>query len=219
MLLIGALAACTDATQTRSIHSSVEAFASDDRLGPNDRVFVMTAAAPGTETLEQRSWIALVGRQFEQRGIAVTRNLQDATAIATVGFRIDSGRDVAVTFQEPQWGVVGYTTTRVTTVPQRVGPGSALTGTTTTTPQFGVTGYRTQQRTEQRFRRQGVFAIARPVPEGARPVPIFEARLSSEGWCGLLSALAPYMAEALFATYPAGGARRVSIPQPADWSC
>lgn len=208
-----ALVVLTLAGCARSIQSQVEAFSAGQGLRPSDRVWVLPAVEPGRETLEHRAWVERASAEFARRGVTVARSPDEATAIAVVGFAIDAGRDVTSTFAIPQWGVTGYSPATTFGTMNRVGNTTTFNATTTATPQFGVTGYMPGSRTDRVFQRRAVLVISRRA-DGGQLQTLFESRVSSEGSCGALSAVTPALIEALFATYPAGGVRRVS----SDWN-
>lgn len=204
VLAVGLLAGCS----ASSISSQVEAFSAGAVLRPSDRVLVVPAVEAGRESIEHQGWIRMAEAEFARRGIPTTRSQSDATAIAAVGLAIDTGRDVTSTFAIPQFGVTGYSPANTFGTVNRVGNVSTFNATTTAIPQYGVTGFVPGSRTDRVFQRHAVLVIQRRVPAGA-PQTIFESRAASEGSCGMLSAVAPQLVEALFATYPEGGARRV----------
>lgn len=204
-LVVLSLAGCT----ARSIQSQVEAFSADQGLRPSDRVWVLPAVEPGRETLEHRTWVQRASAEFTRRGVTVARSPEEATAVAVVGLAIDAGRDVTSTFAIPQWGVTGYSPATTFGTMNRVGNTTTFNATTTAIPQYGVTGFVPGSRTDRVFQRRAVLVISRRT-DGAQLQTVFESRVTSEGSCGALSVVTPALMEALFATYPAGGVRRVS---------
>jgi hypothetical protein len=197
-----------------TVSSQVQSFASADRIGPQDRVFVVSSVPAEQQTLEHQNWISLTRQELQKRGIPTTSNQNEATAIAVVGMAIDQGRNVTRTFAIPQYGVTGYSGSQTFGTVNRVGPMATVNATTTYTPQYGVTGYRTGVQTDRLFGRIAILMIGRPTPAGRPPNLLFESRVQSEGECASLGALAPVLVEALFATFPQGGARRVEAPTP-----
>jgi hypothetical protein len=198
------LAACANSR----IESQVEAFTSGDAIRPGDRVAVVPAVEPARATLEHRTWVAAAQAEFRKRGFALASSPADADVVAVVGVAIDTGRDVTRSFAVPQFGVVGYGAANTFGTVNRVGTMATVNATTTYTPQYGVTGYVPGSRTERVFRRYAILGVFRR--DRGTSQPVFESRVYSEGSCGLLSAVAPTLIEALFATFPAGGTRRVA---------
>lgn len=211
VLLAGVVSGCT--ARASRMNSSVEAFAANDAIRPTDRVIVLPAVEPGRETLEHGIWVRLAEEHLSRRGIAVTRSPEEATLFAAVGLGMDSGRDVTSTFAVPQWGVTGYSGANTVGTVNRFGNTASINTTTTYNPQYGVTGYQTGARTDRVFRRARTLVIAR-TSNGNAPQPIFQSRVISEGGCGVLSVLTPNLVDALFATFPSGGTRRVTTDLP-----
>jgi hypothetical protein len=204
------LTACTSRVEV-----SVEAFAPPPVITRGERILVLPAVTPEQQTLEHQTWVSLAEAELTRKGFTVTRSMAEATLAAGIGIRIDDGRDVVSTFSIPQWGVVGYSGANTSATVNRVGGFSTVNANTTFTPQYGVTGFQSGSRTDRVFRRAGSLTVLRV--SGGRPFPtLFESRVRSEGSCGTLSAVAPNLIEALFATFPEGGTRRVSSPLAAD---
>lgn len=208
-----ALSACTllMGCNPPRITTNVQAFSTPDRLNTSDRVFVAPLRAEDSQSLEAQTYVRLANEEFTKRGFTVVENLADATAIALLGIVIDGGRNESRTYAIPQFGVTGYSGSNTTGTVSRFGNMSTVQATTSYTPQYGVTGYSTGVMTSRVFNRVAMLIISRPVNRG-EVRRIFESRGTSEGSCGNLSAIAPTIIQSLFATFPDGGPRNVTVP-------
>lgn len=79
-------------------------------------------------------------------------------------------------------------------------------------PQYVVTGTSTQVTRDTMYRRVMTLGISER-SDGGRKV-VFEGRLRSNGSCGSLTKVAPYLVKGMFEKFPAGGTGEAVVPSP-----
>lgn len=128
---------------------------------------------------------ACIARALAERGWREAA-ADEARHVLRVSWGISAPEEYEVTHQEPVFGQTGETTTYQT--------GYTATGygvTATTTPEYGITHYRTTTTTEVRFQRQlslRAFALASGGTE-----PLWETRITSSGSSGDLREVLPVL--------------------------
>ena len=213
MPLLLLLGACDLSPETPPLLvSRVQSFGAAP-LGPGERVLVVAGLPPEAQGLESQSWVREAEAQMLLRGLQLAASPAEATLFAAISLWMDEGREVAETRSVPVIGVTGTAFSQTTGQAQSFGGMTSLQTQTTSLPSYGVIGQRDRTITTTRFRRGGLLLLARPTPSGP-PRPIFEARLASEGPCGMLGLLAPGLVGALFHHFPQGGSGLVETPFP-----
>lgn len=162
-----------------------------------------TYAFAPTKTQEQDLEYLSYQDQFRERLTKLGwREAQAAEAELTVtfDFYIDNGQ--VRTYEIPVFGQTGVSGSWTT---GQVSSYGGFSGTTTYTPSFGVTGYRSVSETYF-TRRLMVVMFGRTSP-GERPVPVYQGSAVSLGSTGYLSPLMPFMLSAIFSEFPGENGR------------
>ncbi len=122
-------------------------------------------------------------------------SVEEAEVALTFDFYIDDGQ--VRTYEIPVFGQTGVSGSSTTGHMTSYGGFSA---TTTYTPTFGVTGYRTVSRTY--FTRRLMIVMFDRTSRGERPVPVYQASAVSQGSTAYLSPVMPFMLSAVFSEFP-----------------
>lgn len=215
--LLAALAACVTDGTTR-LAATVEAASKLQPVDAGKPIAVRVTNAKGERSLLLDQLAPPIRAELAARGFTVVDDESKARLLALATFAIDGGRRVLSTYDVPQWGITGYTATTTPgyVSPYYTGPGSVMPGTTYLTPQYGVTGSRAEISESTVFARIMTLGISERRDGGLQPV--FEGRLRSEGSCGNLTKVAPFLVKSMFDKFPAGGAGEVVTPTP-DLDC
>jgi hypothetical protein len=170
-------------------------------------VAVKVTDAKGETTLLLDSLAPLIANELAARGFTIVEDAATADFVALATFSIDEGREVYSTYQVPQYGITGYSSSNA------YGYVNRNTGTVSAysynRPQYGVTGTSTQVTRDTVYRRVMTLGISER-SDGGRKV-VFEGRLRSNGGCGSLTKVAPYLVKGMSRSF-----RPVVL---AKWSC
>jgi hypothetical protein len=98
-LILAALSGCARS----EITTRVQSFASADRLGSTDKVFVLFGGSSQSASLEEASYVNLVRTEFGKKGINTVDTIENATALAALTLSIDSGRDQVAAYDLRMW--------------------------------------------------------------------------------------------------------------------
>lgn len=120
--------------------SQVQAFSSTDAPEPPERVFIFPAVKPGSETLENQTWVRMAEEEFRVRGFVPVKDPRQADLYAGVFLAMNGARDITQSYAVAEWGVTGYSGGYTTGTIQGFGSMATYQGNTTLTPTYGITG-------------------------------------------------------------------------------
>lgn len=167
--------------------------------------------------LEYETYAGYISQQLSKYNYILVPTSK-ASVIVQFDYSIDSGR--TVTGSAPTWGQTGvsssstYTTGNVYGTVNTYGnygtysgSGSAIS-TTTYTPTYGVTGYRTVSATH--YTRE---LFVKMLDKKTQKI-IYNARVDSRGQSNQISAVMPYLVKSLFQEFPgkSGTSKTVTLP-------
>lgn len=207
MLAVLALGACT------RVRSDVTAFHTMPSTGAG-ATFVLVPYKDQQGSLEWRQYGALVSQQLQARGYREVQTVPAADFAVFLAYGIDDGKTTVSSM--PIWGQTGGGTSLSTgsvygnygTTPYS----GTYTGTTYTTPTYGVTGYvPVKETTYTRVFLVDMVDVKQSTAQNL--VKRYEAKAKSAGSGGNLNQVAPYMIEAIFKDFPgkSGETRQVNV--------
>lgn len=209
-LLVLAAAAVASGCIGPQVHATSQSF---HRLPPKSQPTYAFAPLPEQEgTLEYGAYEDLVRAKLAEHGWTEVPR-ESADVVVVFQYYIDNGQPRMVTV--PTWGQTGVSGSRTTGTVTSYGGMSTYSGTTTYTPTYGVTGY-VPVTTTVFTRRLDLYVFQRPQDAAAKPRPVYEGKVLSQGSTGILSSIMPYMVRALFEEFPgeSGGVRNVEYYAP-----
>jgi hypothetical protein len=171
------------------------------------------------DSLEFQAYAARVEQKLVQRGYAIAPSGARPTHILFMDYGIDDGRTETSSYSVPQFGVTGYSgaTTRGTV--SRVGSTSYVNATTTGTPIYGVTGYQSGTTSATVFRRFVNADVVQLDKSSDTHKKVYEGRLKSEGTCGNLPLVMPYLIDLLLSEFPGQTGQAGKRQVPWDGKC
>lgn len=201
--LCSLLAACGT-----SIVASVEHFSDGFSTSPSNIYMVRAIPSVGDEpTLEERSYASALTEQMSKGGHKVTSNPAEATHTVFFGIHISRPNTTTSVVAAPVYGMVPSGTSFTS----GYASGNAFSGTTTQMQTFGVRGYVPTTVTQTTYMRVGTAVIFLASGPNTRR-PISQIRARSEGNCGVLSIVAPYVARAIVERLGKPGSDIIQIP-------
>ena len=209
LLLVALLPACA----TTRVETTATTF-----HGPGHEargtIVVRAADQALDRTLEFRAYRPKVEARLAAAGYQVVE--ADADYVALVAYGVDTGQTALVTvpIYGQTSGGTGYSFGTLT------GPGGPTTfsGTTYTTPSYGVVGATTQAVTVY-TRSIGIDIVDAPSLGSGEPRKRYEMRGRSVGRCGTIGEVLAPMLEAMFADFPGENGRGRTVRVPADVDC
>lgn len=188
-----AAAACTGTRPNTEIRSSVESYS---EISAIDGATV--AVVPGRDDLEGSLQFKAMAALLEQRlatlGLSVVPAEAGADYLAVFDYAIDDGEAVSRTDTVPRYGFTPFY------APYIYG---AHFHRAWHEPRFGVIGYTTRERRWREFGRGASVRLidqTRSAPD--EPMAVYEASVASTGTCGRISAVMPYLLDAMLAEFP-----------------
>ncbi len=157
-------------------------------------------------SLEHKYYEQTIKREFNARGFREVP-LEQADTVIFFSYGIDSGKEVVESY--PIIGQTGVSSSQTFGTLQSSGNYGTYSGTTTYTPTYGVVGAGTTSRTEYaRFLKVDILDKKALIENKVRK--LYEAKVTSRGSLGELSAVLPTMVKALFEEFPgkSGSTRR-----------
>lgn len=148
-------------------------------------------------SLEFRSYALNLTQIMRDAGFNAVAPGRPADYIVYLDYGIDDGTYYEYTYNQPEWGMIADGVQTTTTVTE-TDTGQVINETTLpANERFGVTGY-TQEvargTTFERFVNIDILPLSRA---GETPLPVYELRLSSAGWCGSIPSLMPRFMQAI----------------------
>lgn len=205
------------------VRGTVTSFNDPSALAEGKTIAILPADKGVQSSLEFRAFAERIGNHLREKGYSVILP-EDAPwsnpdQVAFLSYGIDDGRLETSTYSIPQWGVIGHSTQTYGNTSSYPG-GATYSGTTTQTPQYGVTGYTTGVTTDTVYNRALFFQIhdAKRL-KAKQPSRIYEAKVVSEGPCRNLQAVVPALIEILMDDFPGESGRTKKIMKPVDGSC
>ena len=193
-LALALLAAC-QYTQPRML-TDVTTFHDFPESWVGSTIAVIPYEKQDSRGLEWKKYSGMLEQRLKAQGYSIA-DLDQARYAAFFGYAIDKGREVVSTYSVPKYGVTGYT-------------GYSAYGSTTITPQYGITGSQTKVRTDTVYSR----AVKIEIYDTRRKEVVWEMTLESQGSCRRLTNLMRYFLEAAFKDFPGpdGDGRQIVIP-------
>ena len=138
---------------------------------------------------------------------------EEAEFLAILVYGADAGRDELYSYSVPQFGQTGFSGAHTSgTILPSYGGGATYRSTTTFTPTYGITGFRTMVGSRRVYTRDLILEIWQPDRSGGdRHAKLYEARVSSEGDSGNISEVIDPMLDALFQDFWTTGIRKVAV--------
>ena len=187
------------------IHSNISVF----HELPEGVTGVTYASIPFKEqegSLEHKSYEQALKRELNARGFREAP-LEQADTVIFFSYGIDSGKEIVESY--PIIGQTGVSSSHTFGTLQSYGNYGTYSGTTTYTPTYGIVGSGATSRTEySRFLKVDVLDKKALIENKVRK--LYEAKVTSRGSLGELSAVLPTMVKALFEEFPgkSGSMRR-----------
>lgn len=136
------------------VEADVAAFSA---LSPEDMtksIIVSPYKNGQSESLEWKHYASILERKLTEQGFSIAGSIHEAELVAYLGFAIDDGELVTTQYSVPQFGVTGYSSGYTTgTYTSGYGGIGSYNSTTTLNPDYGITGYSQQSRTDNVFTR------------------------------------------------------------------
>lgn len=193
-MFVMALAA-TGCAPTVTCGVSVNAFAAPNASAYRTYVVLPLDRNVQESDLQFQEFSRYVRRILNARGFKQARSFEDAQIAVFVGYGIGNPQQHLSTYNVPVWGQTGVAASTTTSQVNMYGNAATVTSDTTYTPQFGVTGYRTETESFTTYRRYAVVNavdVARYKAE-QRSVEVWTTTIVSEGFSPDLRAIFPLM--------------------------
>ncbi len=168
-------------------------------------------------SLEYEAYAGYINQQLRKYNYILT-SPSKASVLVQFDYSIDNGK--AVNYSIPTWGKTGISSSNTYSTGNTYGTlntygntatysgNNSYSSTTTYTPTYGVTGYRTGTTTH--YTRNLFLKI---LDKKTNEV-IYNAKVSSQGRSGQISAVMPYLVKSLFKDFPGknGSSHEVTLP-------
>lgn len=200
LLLLAAcyVAACANRPDLRVYGVRINSFASPE--APRYRTYFLLPASQKilASDLEFREYGWYVHRALMARGLQPAATLDEAELAVFVDYGVGEPHEHIETYDIPMWGQTGIASTTTTGTISTFGNQSQIRTSTSYTPQYGITGYRTKVETYTLFPRFALFsAVDLRVYRSTRQiVEIWKTQLTSIGVSDDLRTVFPIMVAA-----------------------
>lgn len=153
----------------------------------------LVPARPNVDSLEWSEFSEYLEHALSQEGFRPTSSQEAAETVVFVDYGISGPEQYEYTSQEPVFGQVGSSTTYQTTYNAYGGYGLQ----STTTPEIGITHYRSQTNVGTRFHRfLDLTAFQRQADGTLSEEPLWQTRMRSSGTSGDLRRVFPVLVAA-----------------------
>jgi hypothetical protein len=173
-------------------------------------VTVLPAQQENAGTLEFAAYAKFVEDGLRREGLQVVPVGEPAELIAFFGYGIDQGRDELYSYAIPHFGQTGVQSGQTFGTVQSYGYGATYSGTTTYTPNYGVTGWTPQVGTRRLYTRAIVLHVY-DISQGDEPAKVYESVVTSRGSSAMLGEVIDEMVASLFEDFQATGVPTASI--------
>lgn len=168
------------------------------------------------QNLEYVTYRDIISRKLGERGLVIVSDPMEADWVGSIIYLIDGGQERSDVVSVPQFGMTGGGTTFYSGNVSGAGGYGTYSGTASTMPTFGVTGYSAQTVRSVTYTRKiglEIYDISKPGQE--KPTKLYEAVAVSKGRCNSLAGVFESMAGALAGDWPGenGKAKTVTVPQ------
>jgi hypothetical protein len=180
----------------------------------NHTVVVLPADEAKRESLEFRSQKAHVESGLRELGMKVisVEEAQRAGAdyVAFFGYASGAGRERLYSYSVPIYGQTGVSSAQSYGTVNILGPTATYSGTTTYTPQYGITGYRNHIGSNTVYDRTALLNIW-TLQTGSDPRKVYESTISSSGSSQQIVDVLDEMVAALFNDFWTQGNRNETV--------
>ena len=189
---IGILASCG---ATKQFQSDVDSFARPDVKGKLQ--YVLMPGEKGTEPsdLQFLEFSAYVEKVLAEKGYLKAQSVDQANIAIFLSYDIGDPRTHQFSYSTPVYGQTGVSSATTHGTVSSFGGMGSYSGTTTYTPSYGVTGYRSEVgsfTTYERFLLLASFDIAASAKEG-KSIQLWKTEVVSNGSSNDLRFVFPYM--------------------------
>lgn len=205
------LAACGHRSDPRMCNLRVNSFAMSHAL--SYRTYVLLPAnqrVPPTD-LEFQEYAWYVHRALMARNLAPARTPNEAQLAIFMDYGVGAPRESLQTYNIPVWGQTGVSASRTSGTVSTYGSQSYVNASTTYTPQYGVTGYRTHVESQTIFPRFATFSAVDLVAyrTTGQSVEVWKTQITSTGMSDDLRAVFPLMVAGSFDLFAVGSPGQV----------
>jgi hypothetical protein len=204
LCVLAALAGCAHV-----YHVSIDAINTGQEISGKTFVIVPGNADTGAGDLQFREFARYLSRALASRGYMAARETQAPDIEIYLAYGLGSPQARVRSYTVPVWGQTG---TDITTTEQTTGnrQGSTTTTTTNVTPEYGITGYATQEEnytTYPKFVEIDAYSVKNAKP-GDRMEELWKTTIHAEGKRNELRHVFPILIAAA-AKYLGGNTRQV----------
>lgn len=162
---------------------------------------VVRPADPNTTggSLQFREYASYIERALQEKGYKLTDNINEAQVIVFLAYGISEPHESHYSYSTPVWGQTGVSSAYTTGSVYNYGGGtSSYSGTTTYTPQYGITGYQSHSGTRISYTRHVVLDAydLKEYQKTQKEVQLWRTTITSSGSSGDLRQVFPVMVAA-----------------------
>jgi hypothetical protein len=204
--MVLALGACS-----QKVLTSIESFQNLPPTGEGRSIAILPGSKEKPSELEFGSYSSKLASHLERHGYRVVPASASARPdyVLFFAYGIDDGQLVSRTYTIPQYGITGYSGSHTQGTINTYGNTGTYSGTTTYSPQYGITGYNTGVMTDKVYTR----AVVIDIYDTASERQVYTGKLISPGTCNSISGVLDALLEAIFQDFPGppSGSRSVSV--------
>jgi hypothetical protein len=203
------ISACVTAVST-----SVENYSALPNNYRGTTVSIVAFPPKVNESLAWKRQKKIFESELSRKGFRVVSH-DYSNYVAIISYGIDGGTTTTETVSTPIYGQTGggYTT-HSGTVRSNYGGYGSYYGSSYTMPTYGIVGTNVNSYNVTVFQR----SLSVNIEQRDNRKRVFEGNVTSEGTCGKISTILPYLAKAMFEKFP-NGSGEVEVPFRKDAQC
>jgi hypothetical protein len=180
---------------TKPVNISVNAFAAPQATSYRRYIVLPMNDGVQESDLEFREFCIYLHRLLQARGFQPAKSPDEAELAIFFGYGIGDPQERSYSYNVPVWGQTGVASSTTVGQVTASGDNATFTSQTSNTPQYGVTGYRTEKGSVTTFTR---YAMVNAVDveryrQEQRVVEVWTTKITSTGVSGDLRTVLPVM--------------------------
>lgn len=180
-------------------HVNVDSISSGELLSNSKCILLPADPNIITNNLQYKEYAGYIKRALQKNEYEVTDDIDEAVIVVFLSYGITEPHESIYSYSTPVWGQTGTSSSHTTGTIYSYGGGMAsYSGTTTYTPQYGITGYQSHigtRITYTRFIILDAYDLAK-YRETSKEVQLWRTTAISNGSSGDLRLVFPVMAAA-----------------------